>query len=118
MKRRDLPCIGLQSINGFPDIPDGHEHIGIWLITSHIAPWPQAPGQGSVHLFLIHALFRGQSEFIIHSGLHPVYGSPWYSGRHVHIPSLHCAFGPHGEGLHGSVCNGSTAEIKINYNYL
>lgn len=55
-----------------------------------------------MHLFLIHALSLGQSLLRTHSGLHPVYGSPWYSGRHVHMPLLHTAFDPHGDGLHGS----------------
>jgi len=35
-----------------------------------------------------------------------VYGSPEYSGKHVHDPaplrSLHTAFAPHGDGLQGS----------------
>lgn len=52
------------------------------------------------------ALSRGQSAFNTHSGLQPLYGSPWYSGRQVHIPSAHRAFGPHGDGLHGSMFTG------------
>jgi len=42
---------------------------------------------------------------VTHSGLHPVYGSPKYSGKHEQEPapfrSLHIAFAPHGDGLHG-----------------
>lgn len=63
---------------------------------------PHVPGQGSTHLFLIHALFLGQSVFNTHSGRHPVYGSPWYSLKQVHTPLLHWAFGPQGVGLQGS----------------
>lgn len=63
---------------------------------------PQGSGQGLTHLFRMQALSRGQSLLSIHSGLHPVYGSPWYSGKHVQIPLSHCVFGPQGEGLHGS----------------
>lgn len=59
------------------------------------------------------ALSRGQSLFKIHSGRHSLYGSPWYSGRHVQIPSEHSAFGPHGEGLQGSRLGGSGAKIKV-----
>lgn len=49
------------------------------------------------------ALFLGHSSFNIHSGLQPVYGSPWYSGKQVQMPSLQIAFEPHGDGKHGSV---------------
>jgi hypothetical protein len=72
--------------------------MGMWLTTSHLAFWPQVPGHGSTHFCLTHALSLGQSELITHSGLQPTYGSPWYSGRHEHIPSRHCALGPHGDG--------------------
>lgn len=58
-----------------------------------------------MHLLFIQALFVEQSEFWTHSGLQPVYGSPKYSGRHVHEPtplrSLQMAFEPHGDGLQG-----------------
>lgn len=47
-----------------------------------------------------------------HSGLQPKYGSPWYSLKHVQTPSLHCALGPHGEGLQGS--DGISSETKNN----
>lgn len=66
---------------------------------------PQAPGQGSLHRLFEQALLRSQSEFDTHSGLHPVYGSPKYSGKHAQDPtlflSLHMAFAPHGDGLQG-----------------
>ena len=93
---------GLHSINAFPVIPVGHEHTGTWFKVEQIAFWPQVPGQGSTHLFLTQALSLGQSWFSTHSGRQPIYGSPWYSGIQVQIPLLHCAFGPHGDGLQGS----------------
>lgn len=82
---------------------------GMWLITLHSAFSPQVPGQGSVHLFLIHALFLGHSVLSTHSGLQPLYGSPWYSGKQVQTPSLHSAFGPQGDGLQGSLLGGTGA---------
>lgn len=79
--------------------------IGAWLLTRHSAFIPQVPGHGFTHLLLTQERSRGQSEFCIHSGLQPVYGSPKYSGKHVQDPapfrSLHNEFGPHGEGLQG-----------------
>lgn len=75
------------------------------MTTRHSALTPHMPGQGSRHLLLTHALSRGQSVFSTHSGRHPVYGSPVYSGKHVQDPapffSLQTAFAPHGEGLQG-----------------
>lgn len=63
---------------------------------------PQVPGQGSLHLLFEHALLRSQSEFDTHSGRHPVYGSPKYSGKQEQEPtplrSLHWAFAPQGDG--------------------
>lgn len=82
--------------------------MGMWLIVSQIASVPQVPIHGSLHLLLIHALSLAQSEFRTHSGLHPKYGSPWYSGIQVHSPSSQIAFEPHGEGEHRSTCS----EIK------
>lgn len=37
-----------------------------------------------------------------------------YSGRHSQSPFLHIAFGPHGEGLHGSLTVGIVAKRRIN----
>lgn len=87
------------------------------MITVHSAFWPQVPGQGSSHLFLMHALFLGQSLLRTHSGRQPWYGSPWYSGKQVHIPLLHSAFAPHGEGEQGSV-TGITKINMVNYSNL
>lgn len=98
---------GRHCTKAFPSIPGGQVHIGTWFITSHNAFWPHVPGHGSTHLLRMHALFRAQSEFKTHSGRHPEYGSPWYSGKQEQIPLLHKAFGPHGEGLQGSSNSGS-----------
>lgn len=43
-----------------------------------------------------------QSLLLTHSGLQPVYGSPWYSWIQLHIPLVHSALVPHGNGMHGS----------------
>lgn len=85
-----------------------------------MASSPQVFRQGFTHLLFRQALLRSQSVFVTHSGLQPIYGSPIYSGRHVHDPapflSLHTAFAPQGDGLQGvrgcSVVIGS-AIIKI-----
>lgn len=102
-----LPWTIWHWMNGFPDIPSGQRQIGIWFTVSHNAFWPQVPGHGSVHLLRIQALLCGHSVFNIHSGRHSVYGSPWYSGKHVHTPLLQLAFIPQGFGLHGSLSTGS-----------
>lgn len=85
------------------------------MIVLHSAFTPQAPGQGSLHLLLEQALLRSQSEFETHSGLHPVYGSPKYSGRQAQEPtpfrSLHNALAPHGDGWHG-FGGGSGVSVK------
>lgn len=90
--------MGIQLTNGLPVCPSGHEHIGMWLTTLQIALLPHVPGHGSLHLFLTQALFFGQSELETHSGLHPVYGSPWYSDKQLQMPLLHTAFDPQGFG--------------------
>jgi hypothetical protein len=84
LRGTDLHCT-----NGLPDVPCGQLHIGMWFTTSHVAPWPHVPGQGSAHLFRIHALSLEQSVLSTHSGRQPEYGSPWYSGMHVQTPSRH-----------------------------
>lgn len=62
-----------------------------------------------MHLLRMQALSRGQSEFKVHSGRQPAYGSPLYSGKQEQIPLLHKAFEPHGDGLQGSSDSGSLA---------
>jgi hypothetical protein len=88
----------------------GQEHMGTWLITSQIASVAHAPIHGLLHLLFMQALSREQSEFSTHSGLHPKYGSPKYSGRHEQAPSWHIALAPHGDGKQGSI--GATSEMN------
>ena len=83
-----------QTTNAFPEVPDGQVQTGIWFTTEHNAFWPQVPAHGSLHLLLIQALSLGQSEFKTHSGRQPKYGSPWYSGRQIQAPLIHCVFVP------------------------
>ena len=104
-----LPWYGLHSTNALPVVPAGHVQIAAWFETVHSAPIPQVPIQGSTHFCLTQALSLGQSEFKTHSGRHPWYGSPWYSGMQVQIPSKQFAFGPQGFGSHGSSANGGGA---------
>lgn len=70
----------------------------------HWAFWPQRPGQGSLHLLLIHALLFGHSELPTHSGLQ-LGGCPIKLSIQEQIafsPStLQLAFRPHGDGIHG-----------------
>jgi hypothetical protein len=61
----------------------GQEQIGLWLKTSHFAPIPHVPGQGSMHFWLLHALFKAHSELVTHSGRH-VGGEPIYPGTQEH----------------------------------
>lgn len=65
-----------QYLKGSPLYPSKQRHVGKWFTTWHSAFWPQVPGQGSWHLFLIHALFHAQSELYMHSGRQPSYGFP------------------------------------------
>lgn len=66
-------------MNGSPVYPLKHLHIGLCWNTLQSVFTPQAPGQGSLHLRLLHALFWGHSELTTHSGLQvgglPIY--PW-----------------------------------------
>lgn len=68
---------------------------------------PQAPKQGSVHFCLTQARWFGHSLLIRHSGLQ-FGGNPKNVGKHEHkgvlsAEGVHWVFGPHGEGLHGSL---------------
>lgn len=63
--------IGRQATNASPVVWGGHEQVGMWLTTSHLASWPQIPGHGSTHRWFIQALFGEQSVFIVHSGRQP-----------------------------------------------
>lgn len=87
-------------------------------MTSHNAFCPHVPGQGSVHLLRMHALFLGHSGLTTHSGLHPTYGSPWYSGLQVHTPLSQRALDPQGDGLQGSTFRGSIAKKGSQFIYI
>jgi len=103
-------------MNAFPEVPGGQLHIGVWFITLHKLFCPHVPGQGSTHLFRMHALSVEQSVLSTHSGRQPTYGSPKYSGKQIQMPLLHWAFGPQGDLLHGSVgCVGSLSIYYYNY---
>jgi hypothetical protein len=106
-------CTGLHAVNGSPEVPGGQLQDGMWLITSQTAAWPQVPGQGSTQRWFTHARVRWQSEFIVHSGRHPVYGSPKKLVRQEQAPSRHSALGPHGDGLQGSLGGGGVAGMMI-----
>lgn len=106
-------------MKAFPVMRSGHLHIGMWNRTSQIAVGAHTPlSQGFTHFWRWQALLEGQSELRTHSGRHPKYGSPWYSGRQTHSPLLHAAFAPHGDGLQGSrSCGGSVNGIRHNNCY-
>lgn len=65
-----LRGISKQAMNGSPVKLDGHEHIGLWLIVSHLALEPHnlEPRQGSLHLFEMHARLKAHSALTVHSG--------------------------------------------------
>jgi len=67
--------------------------------------WPQAPGQGSRHFWLMHASVGWHSELVVHSGPQPLAlcASPKNPGRQAQTalladPTAQSAFGPHGDG--------------------
>lgn len=104
--------------NAFPSIPRRQTHIGMCANVSQIAFSPQSPGHGSRHLLEIHALLLEQSELRTHSGRHPEYASPWYSGKQEQIPLEHWAFAPQGDGLHLSSGTSWTANKIQNCNLI
>ena len=71
---------------GSPVNPEGQEHVGMWLITSHLAFCPHVPGHGSRHLLRMQVWSRLHSVFSTHSGRQASYGLPTYSGEHSHTP--------------------------------
>lgn len=90
-------------------------HIGLCFTTTHFAFTPHDPLHGSMHFWLLHALFCRQSELTTHSGRH-VGGLPIYPGVHVHtacpLISRHWLFGPQGDGTQGLLIIGT--EITLN----
>lgn len=84
----------------------------MWLTTSQLAPCPHVPIHGSRHLLRIQALSLEHSVFNTHSGRQFSYGFPVYSGKHSQFPfPLQTAFGPQGDGLHGSDASGRSVAI-------
>lgn len=65
------------------------------------------------------AKLLAHSELLMHSG-RQFGGVPLYSGKHeqegASLTTLHCAFGPQGEGLHGfkGIDGGSSSEKETN----
>lgn len=104
-------------MNGSPVKPALQVQIGLWFITWQRALRPHVPGHGFLHFCFIHASCWGQSELIIHSGLH-VGGLPTYPSSQEHTPcpstSLHWLKGPHGDGTHGlkSCCMAKIEKIS------
>ena len=66
-----LILISSHLTNGSPAKPARHVQIGLWAITEHWALMPHVPGQGSTHLYPMQASWAGQSDCLVHSGLHP-----------------------------------------------
>lgn len=99
-----LPCCGEHSAYGFPINPIGHEHLGVWLITVHSALGAQAPTQGFLHFMFMQYKWVGHSLLLTHSGLQ-FGGEPIKSGKQEHDGdwpwTLHCEFGPQGDGTQG-----------------
>uniref|UniRef100_A0A1A9ZCR1 Uncharacterized protein n=1 Tax=Glossina pallidipes TaxID=7398 RepID=A0A1A9ZCR1_GLOPL len=90
-------------VGGEPNIP-GQLHIGLWLITSHLASIPHVPAHGLAHLNLWHALVWVHSALTVHSGLQ-LGGVPIKASKQEHTAKLfasrHLLFGPHGDGWQG-----------------
>lgn len=78
---------------------------GVWLMTLQTALWPQAPGQGSRHFWLMHASWLGHSELIVHSG-RQLGAWPRKVARQEQAGTplmlRHSEFGPQGVGTQGS----------------
>jgi hypothetical protein len=114
MRKRFLR-IGEHLVKGSPVKPGGQLQIGLWFITLQRAWSPHVPGQGFIHLWLLHAWFWGHSELTTHSGLHDG-GLPTKLGWQEHtawpLVTLHTLFGPHGDGSQG-LCGGTAAGKEI-----
>jgi hypothetical protein len=105
--QRCLPgCIGWSwhETRGDPTYPSGHEHTGLWFTTWHKALMPQASIQGSRHFWAKHALSRGQSWLMTHSG---------YVQAAAPLTTRHWPFTLHGDGLHGST--GGAGRQKVTW---
>jgi len=101
-----LRGISKQATNGSPVKLGGHEHMGLWLIVSHLALEPHNVRQGSLHLYEMHARLKAHSALTVHSGRQ--FGglaTHWKSGKQVQTLVLftirHKLLGPHGDGSQG-----------------
>lgn len=103
-------------MKGSPVKPFKQLQIGLWFTTWQRALIPQVPGQGSKHFWLIQAKFNAHSELIIHSGLQDG-GVPiqlgWQEQTAYLFTSLHILYGPHGDGLHGSIIGAWETTVYI-----
>lgn len=96
-----------QILSGSPVYPSRQSQRVWWRVTWQIALIPHSPTQGSLHFLFMHVWLVGQSVFIMHSGLQ-FGGDPMKVDKQVHkgfcwVDTLQCAFGPHGDDLHGSL---------------
>lgn len=108
-------------VNGSPIYPSLHKHDTVWSEHKQTALIPHTllKEHGSTHFLLMQASFVGQSEFITHSGLHSIFGSPKNSGGQVHSAlspiSWQIAFIPHCTLLQGLIdfwSSGGRQQIK------
>lgn len=101
--------MGEQYLKGSPVYEGKQVQVGVCDTTWQTAFDAHVPGHGSIHLLFKQAFVGEQSVLTIHSGRHPSYGFPKYSGRQVQDPapfcSLQIAFAPQGLGIHGDKCS-------------
>jgi hypothetical protein len=83
-------------------------------MTEHLVLGPQDPGHGSLHRVFKHANELAHSLLVVHSG-RQFGGFPIISSLHVQAgdspTTLHCEFGPQGDGTHGFVLGGGSLGI-------
>jgi len=108
---------GIHRMNGSP-VSSPQLHMGLWLITWHVAWIPHAPRQGFMHFWLLHASVRMHSELTVHSGLHAG-GTPRKPATHEHTDcplfSRQTLLGPQGEGEQESLFGISNIRYKQSY---
>ena len=105
-------------INGSPVNPSLQLQIGWWLTMWQIALCPHVPGQGSIHFWLLQALFNKQSELKRHSG-RQFGGWPKKPVMQEHTAWLlklrQLLFDPHGDGLQGFLSSIDSKNDNNNY---
>lgn len=115
----DYSRMKMHMVKGSPVKSPGQLQIGLWFTTKHCALIPHVPRHGSIHFWLLQAIFEGQSELIIHSGLQFGGESKYPEIQEQTACSfilLHWLFGPQGEGLHGSFSTGAIKSKKFHIN--